>query len=203
MRKVLYIALVCSAFAAAPALAVDGDPTVGRTKTAECVQCHGSDGNSKKPANPKLAGQSAEYIYKQLMEFKSGERVNNIMNEQAAALSEQDMKDIAAYYEAQTPISGTADETVVALGEALFRGGNSATGVPACMACHGPAGEGNPGAKFPRLAGQWAEYTESQLHAFRKAERANDAGKMMRNIAIKMTDAEITAVSEYIAGLQP
>jgi cytochrome c553 len=202
MRKLVFTALACSALAAGPALALDGNPSAGGTKAAECFQCHASDGNSSKPANPKLAGQGAEYIYKQLMEFKSGERVNNIMNEQAAALSEQDMKDIALYYEAQTPVSGTADETVVELGEAIFRGGNAATGVPACMACHGPRGEGNPAAKFPRLAGQWSEYTESQLHAFRKAERANDAGQMMRNIAIKMTDAEIYAVSEYIAGLR-
>jgi cytochrome c553 len=124
------------------------------------------------------------------------------MSGMAAPLSQQDMEDLAAYYSTQKITAGQADPALVPLGEQIFRGGNLASGVAACAACHGPNGVGNPQAGFPALAGQHAEYIETQLRAFRSMERANDAGQMMRNIAMKMTDAEIKAVASYIQGLQ-
>jgi cytochrome c553 len=179
-----------------------GDQAAGKEKSAVCAGCHGVDGNSTNPEWPKLAGQGAAYLVKQLQNFKSKERDNATMYPQAANLSDQDIADIAAYYSAQTPKLEMADEKVVTLGETLFRGGNPATGVAACSGCHAPNGVGNPAAKFPRLAGQHAKYTAVQLKYFRNAERANDAGKMMRNITLRMTDTEIEAVSQYIAGLR-
>jgi len=120
----------------------------------------------------------------------------------AAPLSTQDMEDLAAYFSSQTIKPGTADESKVAQGEAIYKGGISASGVPACAACHGPTGSGNPAAKFPRVAGQHAKYIEIQLKNFRDGKRDNDAGRMMRNVAAKMTDAEIAAVAQYMQGLQ-
>ncbi|MEZ5480553.1 MAG: c-type cytochrome, partial [Thiolinea sp.] len=184
-----------------------GDAAAGQTKSATCAACHGMDGNSTNPEWPKLAGQHASYIAKQLENFKAGKdveggRFNASMAPMVAGLNEQDMADLAAYFSSQTTKPGEADQTKVALGEQVFKGGNNASGVVACAACHSPNGAGNPAAKFPSLAGQHATYTKNQLYAFRKGERANDAGKMMRNIAEKMSDAEIEAVAEYIAGLQ-
>jgi cytochrome c553 len=184
-----------------------GDPATGKTKSATCAACHGADGNSTNPEWPKLAGQSESYLFKQLQNFKAGQdapdgRYNASMAPMVAPLSEQDMADLAAYFASQTPKPGEADQTMVELGRQVFKGGNNASGVAACAACHGPNGNGNPAAKFPMLAGQHAKYTAMQLEAFSKSQRANDAGQMMRNIASKMTDEEMAAVSEYIAGLQ-
>jgi cytochrome c553 len=153
------------------------------------------------PNFPKIAGQHAGYSTKQLMDFKSGDRQNATMAGMVAGLSKKDMEDLAAYFATQEMTIGTANEDLVALGEEIYRAGNEGTGVAACMACHGPNGAGNPAADFPRLGGQHAQYTESQLKAFRAGERANDPGQMMRNIASKMTDEEIKAVSAYIEGL--
>jgi cytochrome c553 len=178
-----------------------GDAAAGKTKSATCAACHGPDGNSPTPAFPKIAGQHEGYLVKQLMEYKSGERVNATMNGMAAALSEQDMADLAAYYASQTPTIGTADPAQVELGETIYRYGNQVTGVAACSACHGPAGVGNPMANFPLLQGQHADYTALQLNHFRSGERANDAGAMMRGVAGKMTDEEISAVAQFIQGL--
>lgn len=202
MKKVFLIALASLSLSVGGAAFAAGDKAAGKQKSATCAACHGEDGNSINAEWPKLAGQHEDYIVKQLMEFKSGDRVNATMASMAAPLSQQDMRDLAAYFASQPIKPGTADETKVALGEALYRGGNSASGVPACAACHAPNGMGNPAAKFPRLAGQHAKYTAIQLKAFRQGARANDAGAMMRNIAAKITDAEIEAVSEYIAGLR-
>lgn len=194
-------------FAAIASLAVmgtvhaAGDAEAGKTKSAMCAACHGPDGNSAAPNFPKLAGQHADYTVKQLKEFKSGERKDATMNGMAAALSEQDMADIAAYYAAQTGSVGKAAEDKVELGQTIYRAGNTATGVSACAACHGPTGSGNPMAKFPSLSGQHADYTVAQLKNFRAGARANDAGSMMRSIAKKMTDDEIAAVAQYIQGL--
>ena len=178
-----------------------GDAEAGKAKSATCAACHGPDGNSVAPNFPKLAGQHAAYIAKQLAEYKSGERKNATMNGMAAPLSEQDMADLAAFYAAQEVKVGQAAEDKVALGESLYRAGNAASGVAACAACHEPTGIGNPMANFPSLSGQHAEYTATQLKYFRSGERANDAGAMMRGVAGKMTDAEIEAVSQYIQGL--
>lgn len=211
MKKTLIMVLAGLAVSASTTVLANselkGDPAAGKTKSATCAACHGADGNSTNPEWPKLAGQNESYLFKQLQNFKAGQdapdgRYNASMAPMVAPLSEQDMADLAAYFASQTVKPGEADQTQVELGRQVYKGGNNASGVPACAACHGPNGNGNPAAKFPALAGQHATYTALQLEAFSKAQRANDAGQMMRNIASKMTDAEMAAVSEYIAGLQ-
>jgi len=188
-------------FTAMSAAHAAGDPVAGKAKSASCAACHGADGNSVNPLWPKLAGQHASYIMKELHDFKSGARKNSTMSPMAAPLSDDDIANLAAYFSQQTMSIGKADKSLVAEGEKIYRGGNSATGVAACMACHGPDGAGNPAAKFPRLGGQHAKYVVKQLEAFRSGARSNDAGQMMRNIASKMTDHEIKAVASYIQGL--
>jgi cytochrome c553 len=185
-----------------------GDAARGQAvATTVCAACHGPDGNSPAAANPKLAGQHAEYLYKQMNNFKAAEgkqpeRTSAIMNGMIAAFDEGQMRDLAAYFAAQSQQNETAkNRETIELGQKLYRGGNQAKGLPACAACHGPAGAGMP-AQYPRIGGQFAEYTEAQLKAFRDGARANDPNKMMRMVAIKMTDAEIKAVSDYLAGLR-
>jgi cytochrome c553 len=178
-----------------------GDAAAGKGKSAACAGCHGMDGNSVNPEWPKIAGQHADYLTKQLMNFKSGERENALMTGQVAALNDQDMADLGAYYASLEGQPGAADPEKVAVGQSIYRAGNAASGVSACIACHSPTGAGNPQANFPSLSGQHATYTIAQLKAFRAGARANDAGQMMRNIAARMTDAEIEAVSQYIQGL--
>ena len=170
--------------------------------TEVCAACHGADGNSTIPANPKLAAQVADYIAKQLADFKANkDRKNPIMMAMAAPLSAEDMRAVGAYFSAQKSKPGAArNRDTVAAGQKLSRGGNVATGVPACAACHGPTGAGVP-AQYPRLSGQFADYTAAQLRAFRSVERANDANQTMRAIAARMSDQEIAAVADYIAGL--
>ncbi|QID18504.1 cytochrome c4 [Nitrogeniibacter mangrovi] len=172
-----------------------------------CGACHNPDGNSQLPANPKLAGQIPEYINKQLHDFKGANgqppaRVNATMNAMVAALSEADMKNVAYYFASQTlkPEAATNDK-LVEMGQRLWRAGDASKGLPACAGCHGPAGAGLP-AQFPRLGGQYASYLETQLKAFQAEERANDPASMMRAIALKMTDKEIKAVTDYAAGLR-
>ncbi len=183
------------------------DPAKGKVIAESiCVACHGADGNSATPANPILAGQGADYIYKQLKNFKSIDgkpavRNNPIMAGMAAPLSDEDMKNVAAWFSSQkTKPAAAKDESKIALGQTLWRRGDFKKGVPACAGCHGPAGAGLP-AQYPKLAGQYPEYTEAQLKAFRAEERANDPEKMMRTIAAKLSDAEIKAVAEFAAGL--
>jgi len=184
------------------------DPAKGKViAETVCVACHGADGNSAAAANPNLAGQVEEYIYKQLKNFKSidgkpAARNNAIMGGMAAPLSDEDMKNVAAWFasQKQKPAAAT-DESKIALGQKLWRQGDFKKGIPACAGCHGPAGAGLP-AQYPRLAGQFAEYTEGQLKLFRVDERANDPEKMMRTIAAKLSDVEIKAVAEYAAGLR-
>ncbi|MBM3347217.1 MAG: cytochrome c4 [Betaproteobacteria bacterium] len=172
-----------------------------------CAACHGADGNSPTPANPRLAGQIPEYLHKQLLNFKPGgtgkaERANPVMAGFAAMLSADDARNVSAYYATQKPAPGAArNKDTLLLGQRLYRGGDPAKGLAACAGCHGATGSGVP-VQYPRLAGQYAEYTESQLKAFRAKERGNDAAGMMRSIAAKMSDAEIRAVADYIAGLR-
>ena len=172
-----------------------------------CVACHGADGNSVIAINPKLAGQGAAYLYKQMSNFKSSEgkppeRTNPIMNGMVAALSDSDMKSVAAYFAAQKRVSEVAkNRETVEYARQLFRAGDATKGLPACAGCHGPSGDGVP-KQYPRLSGQFSEYTEAQLKNFRSGERGNDPNKMMRSIALRMTDAEIKAVADYIAGLR-
>jgi len=180
---------------------VDGDAERGATKVAACGACHGANGNSAIADNPKLAGQNAGYLAKQLQFFKNGDRVNPIMQGMVASLSEQDMNDIAVYYESQKVAVGAADEDKVVLGEQVYRGGNKETGVPACTGCHGPSGEGNPGANYPALTGQHADYVAKQLLAYRKEQRTNPMANIMMGVAQHMSDKEIEAVSSYIEGL--
>lgn len=203
------IALASAAQASEPAkVAVhQGDPAKGKEIAATvCAACHGPDGNSPASANPKLAGQHAAYLLKQMKNFKAGadgkpERVNAIMNGMIAPYSEEQMKDLAAWFAAQKQSGGEVrNRETLALGQKLYRGGDASKGLPACAACHGPTGSGIP-AQFPRIAGQFSEYTEAQLKAFRINERTNDPNRMMQMVAVKMTDAEIRAVADYIAGL--
>jgi len=170
-------------------------------KIAEpCTACHSADGSRGAPANPILQGQHADYLVKQLTEFKSGKRKNAVMQGMVAALSEEDMKHVAAFYASKSAKAGFAkDKTLVTLGERLYRGGNLSSKVPACSGCHSPTGGGIP-SQYPRLAGQHADYTEAQLAAFRGGARANSA--QMSAIATKMTEREIKAVADYIAGLR-
>jgi cytochrome c553 len=184
------------------------DPAKGKViAETVCVACHGADGNSAASANPHLAGQVQEYLYKQLKNFKAVDgkpavRNNAIMGGMVAALSDEDMKNVAAWYASQKAIPAAAkDETKNALGQKIWRQGDFKKGGPACAGCHGPAGAGMP-AQYPRLAGQFPEYTEAQLKTFRSGERANDPEKMMRMVAEKLSDVEIQAVAEYAAGLR-
>lgn len=187
--------------APAPAAAiVKPDLVQGEAKFATCAACHGADGNSGTPANPKLAQQHPEYIFKQLQEFKAGRRQNAIMQGMAAQLSEQDMKNIAAWVTTKKAKPGFAkDKDLVALGEHIYRGGIADRQVAACAGCHSPNGAGMP-AQYPRLSGQHADYTTAQLTNFREGIRKN--GPMMNQVAAKLNDREIRAVSDYIAGLR-
>ena len=172
-----------------------------------CASCHAADGNSPAPANPKIAGQIAEYLHKQLVDFKPQQgkkpaRESPIMMGMVANLSEADMKGLAAFYAGQKlKPAAASDKNLANLGQKIWRGGNTATGVPACAGCHGPAGAGMP-AQYPRLAGQYAEYLASQLKAFKEGGRANDPNGMMRGVTARMTEREIRAVAEYAAGLR-
>ena len=172
-----------------------------------CAACHAADGNSPTPANPKIAGQIVEYTHKQLMDYKAQggkkpARDNPIMTGMVANLSEADMKGLAAYYGGQKlKPAAAADKDLAAAGQKLWRGGNAASGIPACAGCHGPNGAGIP-AQYPRVAGQYAEYIVAQLKAFKEGARANDPNGMMRGVAARMTDREIRAVAEYAAGLR-
>ena len=178
------------------------DSEAGKTKSALCAGCHGADGNSTNGVWPKLAGQHASYLEKQIHEFKDGTRADPVMRGMVAALSDTDIEDIAAYYESQSIKSGAFDQELLEKGEAIYRGGITETSVPACIACHGPAGEGNGPALFPSLKSQHTEYTVAQLKKFKDGSRANDPGKMMRNVSVRMLDSEMAAVSAYLAALQ-
>ncbi len=214
MKRALWISALslCSVLAASAAVAAElsakPDLAKGQTIASQiCAACHGADGNSPTPANPKLAGQAAEYLEKQLHNFKAApgkkpERDNAIMAGMVASLSADDIRNVAEYLASQKPKGGVSrSRELVFVGQKLYRGGNAATGLPACAGCHGPNGAGVP-AQYPRLAGQYAEYTAAQLNSFHDGKRANDTNRMMRSIAAKMSDAEMRAVSDYIAGLR-
>jgi cytochrome c553 len=202
-------ALMCGAAAVVlTAQALAQDAAKGQSiATQVCAACHAADGNSIAPANPKIAGQIPEYLHKQLMDFKAQggkkpARESPIMMPMVANLSETDMKALSAFYAGQKLNPAAAsDKNLVAAGQRLWRGGNAATGVPACAGCHGPAGAGMP-AQYPRLAGQYADYLAAQLKAFKEGGRANDPNGMMRAVAARLTDREIRAVAEYAAGLR-
>lgn len=195
--------------------AVPGDAAAGEGKAAVCAACHGMDGNSSDPQYPKLAGQHERYIARHLALYKNGERDNAIMLGFAATLSEQDMRDIGAYFATQSVRAGLADESLISsgpnegekfyqVGEKLYRGGDLERGIPACGACHGPAGHGNPGPSYPSLGGQHATYVAAQLNLFRDGAvygRGNHANAVMAGVARDLTDEEIQALATYIEGL--
>ena len=177
-----------------------GDVKAGQQKSVMCASCHGADGNSPIAIYPKLAGQSANYIAKQLADFKSGNRNDPIMAGMVAGLSEEDMDDLAAYFAVQNTKAGTGESNVA--GHKLYLGGDAAKGITACIACHGVTGKGMKQAGFPSLTGQSQDYLKKQLASFRDGSRGNDNSGIMRNIAIKLSDADIDAVSQYITSLK-
>ena len=213
MKRMLLLAAAIGVWPAAAALAQSqpGKPDLARAQTIAnqvCAACHGADGNSPTPVNPSLAGQGAEYITLQLSHFKSGLRANPVMLGMASTLSAEDMKALGVYFSQQKPKGQAAKDPALArTGQKLYRGGDAATGLPACAACHGPAGAGIP-KQYPRLAGQHADYAYAQLKAFPAGERGADKdgkdvnGRIMAAIAAKMTDAQMKALADYTAGLR-
>ena len=201
MRKLLAIAATVAALGTSPAHA-EGSAEAGQAKSAVCAACHGVDGNSANPEWPSLAGQHPGYLVTQLSAFKSGDRQNVLMSPMALPLSEEDMQDLAAYFAAQPVTPKEAEPSLVDKGRQLYRGGDPAKGIPACIACHGPTGQGNPLSGYPVIAGQHATYTAASLKAYRSAERRSDANQMMRNVAAGMSDEDIRAVSSYVQGLR-
>lgn len=221
MRKSLVILSFCASVAgtlltqtafaaddAKPAIEADikptigsGDAAAGKAASAVCAGCHGVDGISALPVTPSLAGQGAPYLYKQLAEFKSGARVNAVMQGMVAALDDEAMHNLAAFY-AEMPVAEPASEPDnLELGRQIFQGGITAIQVPACAGCHAPDGAGNDAAKFPRLGGQRSDYVVSTLKEFRSGTRANDPGRMMQMVAKRLSDEEIDAVANYVQGL--
>ena len=211
MKSLLLLALIAGpALAAVPTLATaQNDMERGRKIATEvCAACHGADGNSPTAVNPNIAGQHADYITLQLAHFKAGVRANPIMLGMATPLSADDMRAVALYYSRQKPKGLAAkDIELVKAGQALWRGGDAATGVPACSACHSPTGAGVP-KSYPRIAGQYADYTYAQLKAFKSGERGMDKdgkdvnGRVMHGVVKAMTDRQMRAVAEYAAGLR-
>lgn len=208
MKRLLLAALLC----AGPALAEEGkadpftggNPEAGAAKAATCVACHGPGGNSANPDWPKLAGQHASFIYRSLQVLKNGHRQAPVMNPQAASLSDQDMKDLAAYFAAQPASPGVASPDAVKVAQPLYRNGDTARGLPACTACHGPQGHGNAGAGYPRIGGQHAKYAAHMLRMYRDKTgmpMENATTTTMAAVAAKLTDAEIDALASYINGL--
>ncbi len=212
--KIKFSALIAASAVlfAGPALAdslVDGDVQAGKAKSITCNACHGVDGNSSNPVWPSLAGQNAPYILAQLEAFKSNARVEPLMLGQVAMLSDEDMANLAVYFESLTPaaqaiapVEGMSQDEVLARGESLYRGGDLDDKTSACLACHGPSGSGNPAAKYPAIAGQHATYTAKQLRDYRSGTRTTDGKtRQMRDIAETLSDEDIEALSAYIQGL--
>ena len=206
MKKAVLFALVAcftsSVVTANESHKASGDVAKGKVLSASCAACHGADGNSTNPVWPKLAGQGEAYLVKQLNDFRHDKRADPTMTPQAKGIaSDEDVLHLAAYFSSQKAKAGTAKKDMVELGKAIYKGGVMSSGVAACSACHGPSGSGNTAAKFPKISGQHVPYVIAQLKTFKAGKRANDNGKMMRNVALKMTDAEMEAVAEYISGL--
>ncbi len=188
--------------------AFEGDAAAGKNKVAMCAACHGADGNSPVDAYPKIAGQHPEYIYAQLKAFKQGMqsggkegRNDPVMGGMAMALSDQDMKDVAAFYASNEMSEGTTPKEVVAAGKKLYTAGDAKRGIPACTACHGPRGTGMALAGFPKIAFQHAAYNKISLEKFRDGSRNSDTNGMMRDIAAKLTDKDIEILTKYLGGL--
>ncbi len=198
------VLLLLTAGSVAAESLVDGSIEAGKSKALTCAACHGAEGNSVNPEWPNLAGQHAKYTYLQLQAFKSGKRVNVLMSSQAMLLEDEDMRDLAAYYESlPAAAAAVADPGTVARGEALYRGGDSDRGIAACLACHGPAGRGNAAANYPALNGQHATYTAKTLRDYASGERVSDgATQVMRSIASRLSEEDIVALASYVQGLR-
>ncbi|MDQ6647554.1 MAG: cytochrome c4, partial [Pseudomonadota bacterium] len=196
-------ATAAAATALAEAPAKPGDATAGQAKAAVCGACHGMDGNSSDAQYPKLAGQNEQYIVRQLTDFKSGKRQNPIMMGMATPLSTQDMHDLGAYFSSQTVLPGVADQTLVEQGETLFREGDASRKIPACMACHSIDGRGNPGAMYPQLTSQHAQYIEATLKSWHDGTTWGDDAhsQIMPSIAKQLDTKDIAALASYIEGL--
>lgn len=203
MKHLMQVAVTLLLLITIPAFAA-GDAADGQAKSAICAACHGPDGNSVVPNWPKIAGQHEAYLVRQLNLIQSGARSVPEMVGIVAGMSEQDFINIAAYFSTQTSSAGLADESSIAVAERLYKAGDPSIEAPACMACHGPTGEGNPLSGYPHLAGQHAVYTEKMLKGFRDgtmwgAEDTNS--EIMVGVAHRLTDAQIKAVASYIEGL--
>ena len=199
--KNLLISLIVSAGLMSVAHA--GDAEAGKAKSVTCAACHNADGNSLAPTFPKIAGQGERYLIKQISDIRDGRRNVPTMAPFVSALSDADIADLAAYFSSQTPTGAGAQQELVERGQTIYRGGIAEKGIPACLACHGPDGKGIDTAGFPRLAGQHAEYTKTQLTAFSMNQRTNDGDtRMMRDIAYRLHATEIEAVASYIQGLR-
>ena len=203
MRALLRAAVILLVLCSTQVLA-KGDAAAGQAKSAVCAACHGMDGNSMVPNWPKLAGQHEDYLARQITLIKAGARPVPEMMAITPGLSDQDIEDLAAYFASQANNGGVADESLVELGARVYRAGNAENGVPACMACHGPAGEGNPLSGYPALAGQHAVYTANMLNRFRNGENWGEkdaSSQVMNGVAARLTPEEIQAVASYIEGL--
>lgn len=213
MKKAIQSILLMGLLGAGSSVALaGGDAVAGQAKAAACAACHGADGNSFVPMFPKLAGQSERYLVKQLTDFQSGARKNDMMSPMVIGKTEQDIADLAAFYAIQKASDAqSANPELAAAGEKLYRGGNLEKGIPACSACHGAKGLGVAAAGFPSLKGQWPDYVTAQLKAFRAAGRDDKEGlrrendgeaRMMRDTAAKLTDADIEALAHFVTGLK-
>ncbi len=187
---------------AAAVQAAGGDPDAGMAKSAVCMGCHGADGNSPSPEWPNLAGQGADYIAAQVALFRQGVRDNALMMPMAALLSEQDALDVGAHYARQAPAPREADPALAPAGERLYRGGDPARGLPACIACHGPQGLGNAPARYPALRAQHSVYAYNQLKAYAAGTRRTPGNDIMQVIAAKLTEDEMRALASYTQGLR-
>jgi len=183
---------------------VDGSAEAGKDRALTCTACHGSEGNSASPMWPNIAGQNAPYLLAQLKAFKDGSRVDPLMSSQAMMLSDEDMANLAVYFESlPAAAQSIADESLLERGEALYRGGNKEDKISACLACHGPTGRGNPAAKYPSLQGQHAAYTAKQLNAYADGARTTDGKtRIMQDIAANLDKDDIAALSSYVQGLK-
>ena len=180
-----------------------GSKEAGQTKAATCSACHGMDGNSVNPEWPSLAGQHASYVIRQVKSFRASQRQNVLMAPMAYILTDQEIDDLAAWFSSQTPRpTGETEPSKLNLGQRVYRAGSVAGKVPACAACHGPAGAGNPGAAYPRVGGQHATYVAAQLRAYKAGARSTDPNNMMRTIAARLSEDEIDAVASYLQGMR-
>src|SRR5262245_40159436 len=203
--RLALVSVLCGLWASAACRAQgtsSGSVQEGQTKSTACVACHGVDGNSSNPQWPTLAGQHKQYIAKQLRAFKSGARRDPLMSPMAISLSDDDIEDLAAFFNAQKPAGLEADPGKVPLGQRLYRGGDTRSGLTACAACHGAEGRGNPPAVYPAIRAQHSTYVATQLRAYRAGTRTTDQNQMMRSVANSMSDEQIEALASYVQGLR-